>query len=119
MTSCIFRGRISSLEGAMNMKQIVDSILDCGYNEEMLLEPKDGLKYYEYKEKILFDECSLCELTKEDLSSLRIDIPNPIIDKCCLILNEKCNKKMHCMYLNISLNEYKFIEMSDDIQIIT
>lgn len=60
--------------------------------EELVL---DGLKYFQFYEKVEFDSAQKFQFNLNDLIESRIDLPCYIIDECAHILNQLFDTKIH------------------------
>lgn len=91
MVTCLFKNKTSSIGGISNPQIYLDqlfSFFDKYSLDDLILEPRDGLRYYAHIEEIAFSNAIAYELTEEEVYSLRVDIPNHVINKCVCIFNQ-------------------------------
>lgn len=118
MVTCIFKNQTCTANPKANTNLLLNYFNKYS-PADLILEPRDGLKYYEFIEKIAFDEAHNYEVTKEEIYALRIDLPNHIINKCALILNAHFNISMHAINFLVPTNvQYRFNGLLDDFQFV-
>lgn len=92
LVAIIFNNTLSSLGGSANPQQNLDNFmnyLESHSESQRILEPRDGLPFFQHMEIIDFQQAKEFEVTFDNIAALRIDLPNYVINKCVDILNEK------------------------------
>lgn len=118
---CLFKNKKCTLGGAPNMEYIMKNFFEYKdkYGAALNVEPRCGEEFYRQNEIIAFYEAKQYEISLDEITYCRYSIPNAIIDKCKLLLNEKfteCN--MHSMNFLVPMSHIKYILLRDDYQII-
>lgn len=121
LQTLIWKNCTTSLGGtivpATNVENLF-SFLSSYSKAEQILEPKDGLEYFEHIERIAINNANRSVITDEEIFSLRTDLPNFIMNKAIHILNDSFEIKMRTVNFTVATNTTYRCGDCDDLQII-